>query len=384
MGMRPTPGSERGLKPCHGFLRAQLNTFSEMKDAGMPLVEVFEFEPLLDSSDMDPSDWVKIGRVILDHYLDYAGFVVVHGTDTMAYSASALSFMLEGLTKPVVFVGSMLPLGQVHSDARRNVLVAIAIAGSCDIPEVCIYFNDSLFRGNRAVKADSFGFAAFDSPNFPVLAKLGTKIQVNTSLVLPVIPANRGTTWSGDDPSPSNSPRSLARAVKLHDKMDNRILVLRVVPGLIDLQKVVITSSVKAVILLSYGTGNAPIRKSSLVCWIRSLVAADVIVIIVTQCLRGVVDLEQYAVGKQLQEVGVLSARDMTCEAAIAKISYLLGKDLSLEDTKKAFSANLRGELTTNVDGPNVSEEGVTVAIPNGVGSIFSTPGTSSALSYAL
>jgi len=321
------PDENGSLRPVRGFLDSQLSRMDEICKPGMPAFEVIEFDEIVDSSDVSSADWILMCEHIKRNYSQFDGFVIIHGTDTMAYSASALSFMLENLGKPVIFVGAQLPFGEVHSDARRNIAVAILLAGRCNVPEVCIFFNDRLYRGNRAVKIDSVSISAFDSPNFAPLGSLGTEIQISENLILP-IPTGQ---------------------FAIHTQMDNHILVLRLVPGFVDLDALS-HCGVRGVVLLLYGTGNAPARRRSLIDWVRKMIDSGVVVVIVSQCLRGRVDLLKYAVGRQLYEAGVVSGADMTCEAAVAKLSYLLGRNLTKEQIKEAMEHNLRGELTETVE----------------------------------
>ena len=325
IGMQP---DEQGsLRPVRGFLLEQLRKMEEIHKPGMPGYDVIEFEEIVDSSDVTAADWRLMCQYIEQHYSSYDGFVIIHGTDTMAYSASALSFMLENLSKPVIFVGAQLPFGEVHSDARRNIAVAVLLAGLCNIPEVCIFFNDRLYRGNRAVKIDNASVAAFDTPNFPALATLGTDIELNENVML-------------------DSPKG---RFQIHPEMNDEILVLRLVPGFADL-KFISPDGVKGVILLLYGTGNAPSRRKTLLDWVKKMVDAGVIVVIVSQCLKGRVDLHKYAVGRELADCGVIPGADMTCEAAVAKLAYLLARNLSKEQIIAAMQQNLRGELTPHVE----------------------------------
>lgn len=331
MGMQP--GEDGSLRPKKGFLTGMIPRCDELLRPGMPEVVVEEYEPLLDSSDMGPEDWVKIATTIETSYYEYDGFVVIHGTDTMAYTASALSFMFSNLGKPVVLVGSMLPFGEVHSDARRNLACSILIAGTCGniIPEVCIFFNDRLVRGNRSTKVDSSAIGAFDSPNIPPLAIMGTEMVLNEALIQP-LPNSR---------------------FALNTDLETKILVLRLVPGFVDLDAI-IASDVKAVVLLLYGTGNAPGRKTGFISWVKRLIEKGVYVVACSQCLRGTVELEDYAVGKQLHDAGVLSGLDMTCEAVVTKMAYLLPKNLPPHDLREAFHTSLRGELTSKTDNSNL------------------------------
>ncbi len=331
MGMQP--GEDGALRPKKGFLTSMIPKCEELLRPGMPKVIVEEYEPLLDSSDMGPEDWVKIARTIESNYYDFDGFVVIHGTDTMAYTASALSFMFTNLGKPVILVGSMLPFGEVHSDARRNLACSILIAGTCGniLPEVCIFFNDRLVRGNRATKIDSSAIGAFDSPNIAPLAIMGTEMVLNEPLIL-APPKGR---------------------LSLHTELETKILVIRLVPGFVDLDAI-ISSDVKAIVLLLYGTGNAPAKKTAFITWVKRLIAKDVAVVACSQCIKGTVELEEYAVGKQLSEAGVISALDMTCEAAVTKMAYLLAKRLPFSELKEAFQTPLRGELTIKGDNSNL------------------------------
>jgi L-asparaginase len=331
MGMQP--GADGALRPKKGFLTSMIPTCEELLRPGMPEVVVEEYEPLLDSSDMGPEDWVKIARTIETNYYDFSGFVVIHGTDTMAYTASALSFMFSNLAKPVVMVGAMLPFGEVHSDARRNLACSILIAGTCGdiLPEVCIFFNDRLVRGNRATKIDSQAIGAFDSPNMAPLAIMGTEMVLNKPVILP-------------------SPKG---RFSLTTDLETKVLVIRLVPGFANLEAIV-SSDVKAVVLLLYGTGNAPARRTGFINWVKQLLEKNVTVVACSQCLKGTVELEDYAVGKQLADAGVLSAMDMTCEAAVTKIAFLLAKSLPMNELREAFHTSLRGELTSRGDKSNL------------------------------
>ena len=323
MGMQV--GEDGCLRPKQGFLSSMIPHIEELQRPGMPAVTVTEYDPLLDSSDMGPEDWVKIATTVEQHYYDFDGFVIIHGTDTMAYTASALSFMFSNLGKPVVFVGSMLPFGEVHSDARRNLACSVLIAGRCGeiLPEVCIFFNDRLLRGNRATKMDSSAIAAFDAPNVAPLATMGTEMVLNENLIL-APPKGR---------------------FALHTQLETKILVIRLVPGFVDLDAIV-QSDVRAVVLLLYGTGNAPARRTAFITWVQRLIEKGVVVVACSQCLRGTVQLEEYAVGKQLHDAGVMSALDMTCEAVVTKLAYLLPHGMTGEQLREAFQTSLRGELT--------------------------------------
>lgn len=240
MGMKKD--SNGSLAPLAGFLTERIRELPELENSEMPKCTVKEYFPLLDSSCMGPSNWVQIASDIQEEYLNYDGFVVIMGTDTMAYASSALSFMLENLGKPVIFTGSQIPFCEVYNDARRNLIVSIIFATSRYFPEVCVCFNDRLLRANRSTKINSSALAAFDSPNFPPLATLGTKINTNLAIALP-------------------HPREPFR---VHKHLEAKVLVLRLVPGFDDeciMALVRHSASIKAIVLEMYGTGNGPSNK---------------------------------------------------------------------------------------------------------------------------
>ena len=294
-------------------------------------IDSVTFDPLIDSSDIEPSMWQKLARIIKDKYGSYDGFVVLHGTDTMAYSASALSFMLEGLDKPVVFTGSQLPIGRLRTDGKENLISAIEIAGtkradgSPMVPEVCIYFNSLLLRGNRSTKVDAGGFDAFRSPNFPPLAEAGIDIRYNSDSILK--PSGKG--------------------LAVHTALDTRVSVLKVHPGITEqvVRDILLGSGTRAVIMETFGCGNAPSRG-----WFLDAVAESCakgkIILNVTQCLRGTVNMGLYATGMALKEAGVLSGYDITVESALAKLFFLMGESGDNEYVKANLEKNLRGEIS--------------------------------------
>jgi len=275
---------------------------------------------------MSPSDWLDIAQDIASNYDQYDGFIILHGTDTMAYTSSALSFMLEGLQKPVIITGSQIPLAQLRSDGQANLLNALYIAANYPITEVTLFFNNKLFRGNRARKVDADGFDAFDSPNFPHLLSAGIHIEVNTQL--PALPtkASRLTV------SPTKSqPIGM---VSLYPGISSSVLTN------------IIQQPVNALILLSYGVGNAP-QNSQLLSQIDKATKQGIIVVNCTQCMRGTVNMSGYANGRFVEETGVVSGKDITPEAALAKLHYLLSKDdLSNGQMRQSMALNLRGEMT--------------------------------------
>jgi L-asparaginase len=321
IGMRP---SSQGFIPAAGFLSETLAKMPEFHRSEMPDFTIQEYDKLIDSSDMSPSDWQKIANDIHHNYQQYDGFIILHGTDTMAYTASALSFMLEDLGKPVIVTGSQIPLAQLRSDGQVNLLNALYIAANYPIAEVTLFFNNQLFRGNRSRKLDADGFNAFDSPNFPALLKAGINIEVNKKLL--GIDTNKHLHVSQIESQP--------------------IGIVTLYPGIsTDVIKHTLQQPVKALILLSFGVGNAPQNTSLL----KQLSFADqqgIIVLNCTQCVRGKVNMNGYANGHVLREVGVVSGQDMTPEAALAKLHYLLSKNMPARHIKRQLIANLRGELT--------------------------------------
>lgn len=330
IGMMPKADGSLGPEP--GALAPRMMKLEELESSRMPLCYYKEFDPVIDSADMCPDDWNTIARAVHDAYYDYDGFVIIHGTDTLAYTASALSFMLEQLAKPVVLTGSQLPLFEPLSDARQNLLSAIAFAGFADVCEVCIYFHDRLLRGNRASKVDSDSLAAFKSPRYPNLADMGVEINLfRNQLRRP--PTGR---------------------FRMHSITVTDIMVVWVIPGFSDsfLEPMVGASKspVRGMVLLLYGCGNAPAKKITFLNHIRKLTDQGVIIAACSQCQVGSVALDKYAVGKAFADAGVLSAADMTVEATVTKMAYLLSKDLSSLDTRRAMLQDLRGEMTTNQD----------------------------------
>jgi len=286
---------------------------------------VLEFDPLLDSSSMTPKDWETIAATVEKHYYDYDGFVVIHGTDTMAYTASALSYMLENLGKIVVLTGSQLPLLQAYSDARQNLVLSLLFAAHVDVPEVCILFNNVLLRGCRAKKVDATSTTAFLSPNFPPLATIGTSITLNRQLFL----------------------KPPIRRFQCRRALRTKIVALHMIPGFDDGVIKGAASEADALILMLYGTGNAPSERQEFIEILQSAIGQGTVVVAVSQCSKGEVNLNKYKVGSVLHNIGVLSAGDMTVEAASTKLAYLMGMGMVGPDLRHAFMSSLRGERTT-------------------------------------
>lgn len=324
LGMTMQNGS---LAPKKGFLQQRILEMPEVYAATMPDLDVIEYDPLIDSANVSPQDWSRLALQIRDSYYDYDGFVILHGTDTMAYTASALSFMLEGLGKAVVLTGSMIPLAEVFNDARRNLLISIIFAAQLELCECAIFFNDRLLRGNRAVKVDSNSLNAFDSPNFPPLATVGATIN-----------AERGR-WR----LPPTS------RLRVHTELNTSVVVLRLAPGFDDgaIEAMVQHAhNLRGIVLSLYGTGNGPSHKLGFLRTIETAIEKGILVVASSQCMAGMVSLHTYEVGQILLDLGVVSAGDMTTEACVTKMAHLLGRNIKGERLRQMMMADLRGERT--------------------------------------
>jgi L-asparaginase len=322
--------STNGYVPVTGYITDVIKSLTELHRPEMPEFDIQEYDPVIDSSNMTPNDWQFIANDIKQRYNDYDGFVVLHGTDTMAYTASALSFMFENLSKPVIVTGSQIPLSEIRSDGQLNLLNALYLAAHYPIPEVGLFFNNKLFRGNRSTKADSIGFNAFDSPNFPELAKAGIKISVNENLVVPA--------------------RSVSEAAPLNvtNIKHQPIGVVSLYPGISNVVIAnILAQPVNALIIQSYGVGNAP-EDQALLNEIRQAHKREILVVNQTQYHHGIININGYTTGHALKDAGVLSAHDMTLEACLTKVHYLLSQNLSYQQRREAFSTPLRGEMTIN------------------------------------
>lgn len=314
-----------GYAPSSGHLAELLGRLPELTHESMPKVEVEEFEPLLDSSDMTPADWLHTARAIHSRYDEFDGFVVLHGTDTMAYTASALSFMLEGLAKPVILTGSQVPLVEPRSDARENLITSLLLSARGALSEVCVYFSGKLMRGNRVTKVSASGFDAFDSPNEPPLAEAGVDVTFRPGALR--------------QPQPGG--------LRVADLAEANVAAIRLFPGIrAELLENLLRPPLQGAVLETYGSGNAPSRDPALLARIREATARGVVLVNCTQCLRGHVDMSGYATGAALREAGVVSGEDMTPEAALGKLTWLFGKGLSPAEVAAAMVTNLCGELT--------------------------------------
>ena len=294
------------------------------------LINTISFNNPIDSSNMDPSHWVKIAEIIESHYDTHDGFVVLHGSDTMSYSASALSFMLENLNKPVIFTGSQLPIGDLRTDAKENLITSIQLASLHQdnmpvIQEVGLYFEYKLYRGNRTTKINADHFEAFTSSNFPPLAKSGVNLQVQYNLLIK-----------------SNYRKKL----KVHKHMSESVVIIKLFPGIqkLTLATIFKIPKLEGVVLETYGSGNAPTATWFLDI-IKEAISRGIYIVNVTQCSGGMVHMGQYQTSQIMQDIGIISANDMTTEAAVTKMMHLLGiKELS--NFKNAFKTSLRGELS--------------------------------------
>lgn len=306
---------------------------SFLPELGMMNVDIqsVAFNPLIDSSDITPDNWVKIAEIIESYYNRSDGFVVLHGTDTMAYSASALSFMLKNLNKPVIFTGSQLPVGVLRSDAKENLITAIELAAAMKspdeamVPEVCLFFEDKLMRGNRTTKRNAEDFNAFASFNYPELAKAGVHIKYNEHVI-------------------DRNQQIFPLEVSKH--FDPNVVVLKLFPGIRreTVRAIYSIAGLRGVVLESYGSGNAP-TADWLCDEISEATARGIVTVNVTQCRAGSVEMGRYEASVNLQKAGVVSGRDITVEAAVTKMMFLLGKYQDANEVKKWFELSLRGEM---------------------------------------
>lgn len=317
--------STRGFIPVPGFLTETVKRMPEFYRPEMPEFDIHEYHPVIDSSDMTPAHWLSIAKDIQANYQQYDGFVVLHGTDTMAYTASALSFMLENLQKPVIITGSQIPLAQLRSDGQVNLLNALYLAANYPIAEVSLFFNNQLFRGNRATKADADGFNAFASPNLPPLLEAGIHIKLNRGKL-------------------TNNPAALP--LQIAEITPQPISVVTLYPGITtDVISNMLAAPVRALIIKSFGVGNAP-QRPELLAILKAASERGQVLVNCTQCFKGKVNMDGYATGNALRASGVISGFDMTLEATLTKLHYLLSKPLSAEQIRQQMQQDLRGELT--------------------------------------
>lgn len=321
IGMVP---SNKGYVPKAGVFEPLLRSINDIHRPEFPDWELVEFSPLLDSSNIAVQDWNKIGRVIAQRYEEFDGFVVLHGTDTMAYTASALSFMLEGLNKPVVLTGAQIPLCMMRSDGLDNIVNAILIAASGRVREVCLFFGGKLLRGNRSTKTSADLLEAFDSPNAPCLAETGIEIQYHQGELLP------------GQPGP----------LRLQEFVEVPIGVLKVFPGIqFSLFESIMTEKLKGVVLEAFGAGNIPSgADSQLLPLVERAYRNGTIITVCSQCPQGSVSLGTYETSRGLARADAVSGGDMTIEAAVTKLYYLFSCGYDKETIREKMEQNLRGE----------------------------------------
>lgn len=329
IGMKEDP-KDLTLKPFD--FRGIMDEVPELRKFGCR-IDSYTFSPLIDSSDVEPTLWQKLATLISEKYEKYDGFVILHGTDTMAYSASALSFMLDDLDKPVIFTGSQLPIGRPRTDGKENLISSVEIAiakdlqGHALVPEVCIFFDSQLFRGNRSTKVNATGFDAFSSPNYPPLATAGINIKYNSRMI-----HYSNEHWG---------------ALSIHTKLDTRVSILKVHPGITEqvVRDILLGEQTRAVIIETYGSGNA-ISKDWFLKIIKEAGDRGKVLLNVTQCQSGEVNMDLYATGKALKDAGVVSGYDSTTESALGKLFYLLGASDDNEHVKTLLARNLKGEIS--------------------------------------
>lgn len=322
IGMKNT---ENGYAPVKDFLYDKIKNIDDLCRSGMPLWDYIELDNLLDSSDISAPEWNLIAQTIYDKYDDYCGFVILHGTDTMSYTASALSFILRGLDKPIVLTGSQIPLDEIRSDARDNLITSVIIAAQGVVKEVCLCFGGKLLRGNRSTKISADNLLAFDSPNYPHLAEIGISIKYNLDAIKTPVDASPVLCKFSQFP----------------------IGVLKIFPGMqFGLFENIITDKLSAVVIETFGTGNIPRSGDDLLPILKKAFATNTIITVCSQCLAGTVSLGAYQASSPLKKAGAVCGKDMTTEAAVTKLYYLFSRGYETQKIKDLMEIDLEGELT--------------------------------------
>ncbi|WP_419799672.1 MAG: asparaginase [Terasakiella sp.] len=324
IGMRHT---DHGYEPVEGFADLLTRRLEGRTLTPLPDYDLIEFDNLIDSANLHPTDWTKIAGTIIAHKDRYDGFVILHGTDTMAYTASALSFILLGLNKPVIVTGAQIPLIELRNDAFPNVVTSLMLAADYDIPEVCLYFNGRIMRGNRCRKLKSAGFDAFDTPNFPWLGTVGINIDIRSELLL-----KKKTPDFHQKEFQANSVAML----QLYPGIDARMF-----RGMLD------SEDLKALIILSYGVGNPPNNNKGLIDFLAEAHAKGLVVLNVSQCIEGSVHQGAYATGETFNQIGVVPALDLTLEAAFTKLHFLISKGCTSELIRRELLVPYCGECNS-------------------------------------
>lgn len=333
MGMRVVPGVDTALAPAAGFLPQMLTQLPELQTGDThaePVYDLIEYDPLLDSSDMTPDIWLKIVADIENRYADYAGFVVIHGTDTLAYTSSALSFFVENTRKPIVVTGSQLPFGVPRSDARNNIVSAVQVAREMPSPlaQVCVVFGSRILRGNRATKVSASGYDAFQSPRAAQLGTIGIDISYNLTMALAA--ATAGFRVRERPPAPES------------------VAVIRLFPGFSAaiMESICASPNLRGVVLEGFGSGNGPARNEGFLQSIAAARSRGIVVVVVAQPLQANVDFTDYAAGSAIGRAGAVSGRDLTTEAALGKLYYLISLNLSAADIELRLTAAIAGEMS--------------------------------------
>ena len=317
-------GTPEGYAPVPGALGPYLDWIVEMSRGELPPISFIELDPPIDSANATPESWCEVARLLFERRADHPGFVVLHGTDTMAYTSSALSFLLPSFGKPVVVTGSQIPIARTRSDGRQNFIGALEVALQADVPEVTLLFGEALLRGNRATKVDASGLDAFDSPRFPPLAEIGIDVVVNSALLR----ATQGP------PELTAGTLGNVAAVRLFPGFSASILANVCEPPL------------QGLVIEAYGAGNGPSEDRDFLAAIEAAASRDVVVVVVTQCVRGSVQPGAYATGSALIRAGAVPGFDMTCEAALTKLAVLLGQGLDAATVAEMMQHDIAGELT--------------------------------------